>query len=83
MGLGSSARRLVKVIEWTLEVDLLLTGQASGLDDLQDEARVVVAHSARVVREVAEELASASGDVPRSTWRSAHYSASYARDLRA
>jgi uncharacterized membrane protein YccC len=57
-GLSASARRLIKVIEWTLELDLLFTGNVSHLDDFGDEVRALVAAGSDVLNEVAIALRS-------------------------
>ena len=61
-GLSASARRLIKVIEWTLELDLLFTGNVSHLDDFGDEVRALVATCSDVLNEVALALRSERAD---------------------
>ncbi|HEY1825258.1 MAG TPA: FUSC family protein, partial [Acidimicrobiales bacterium] len=63
VGISASARLLVKVIEWTLEVDLHLTGKIENLDDLGADAKAVLDSCADVLREVAQELSQSSGDI--------------------
>lgn len=58
-GLSASARLLIKVIEWTLEFDLLLNGDQSQLSmSDNEEVRTLVAHCAVVLEESATALAS-------------------------
>ena len=61
-GLSASARRLIKVIEWTLELDLLFTGNVSHLDDFGEEVRALVATCSDVLNEVASALRSDRAD---------------------
>jgi uncharacterized membrane protein YccC len=62
-GLSASARLLVKVIEWTLELDLLLTGEH--LDSRltgDEEVRALISLCADVLEEGAVALTSATSD---------------------
>ncbi|MGC2486706.1 MAG: FUSC family protein [Acidimicrobiales bacterium] len=61
-GLSASARGLIKVIEWTLELDLLFTGNVSQLDDLGDEVRALLTTCSNVLAEVAASLTSSRAD---------------------
>lgn len=69
-GLSASARFLVTVIEWALELDLLLTGDSSQLDEPEnDDVRAPVESCAAVLNEARSALA-ASGGESRSLERS-------------
>ncbi len=62
-GLSASARRLIKVIEWTLELDLLFTGNVSHLDDFGGEVRALIAACSDVLSEAAVALRSERAEV--------------------
>lgn len=62
-GLSASARRLIKVIEWTLELDLLFTGNVSHLDDFCEEVRALIARCSDVLNEVTVALKSERAEV--------------------
>jgi uncharacterized membrane protein YccC len=62
-GLSVSSRLLVKVIEWALELDLLLSddsSQSSGLEN--DDVRALVESCAAVLNEARSALAASDGD---------------------
>jgi uncharacterized membrane protein YccC len=62
-GLSASARLHVTVIEWVLELDLLLSGDASPLNDPDnDEVRSLVTACATVLSEAGSALAASGGD---------------------
>jgi uncharacterized membrane protein YccC len=62
-GLSASARLLVKVIEWTLELDLLLTNQDSYVESIGDEeSNALISFCADALDECSVALASIDGD---------------------
>jgi uncharacterized membrane protein YccC len=67
-GLSASSRLLIKVIEWTLELDMILAGYGSGADE-HDGAEVVALTraSARTLKAAAGALAFASDATPLET----------------
>lgn len=62
-GLSASARLLVKVIEWALELDLLLTSATSLANEPENEdVRVLVESCAAVLKEAGSALAASGGE---------------------
>jgi uncharacterized membrane protein YccC len=67
-GLNASARPLVKVIEWTLEFDLLLTGDHLHISMTgNEEVRSLISYCAKVLEECAVALPSINSDTATLT----------------
>ena len=66
-GLSASARSLLKVIEWTLELDLLITGTYTQLDSRDDEVRALVLQCAKVLERSSVALTSLRADTTSLT----------------